>query len=56
MRASCPWTEKDKYHMISLTCGILTNKNKLIDTKNKLVVARGGGWKLDKIDEVGQAV
>ena len=34
-------TEKDKYPMISLICGIYKNKtkNKLIDTENRLVVA-----------------
>ena len=39
-------TEKDKYHIISLTCGIFkkqTNKkNKLIDTENRWVDTRGG--------------
>ena len=34
-------TEKDKYYMISLFCGIL-KKKKPIDTENRLVVARGG--------------
>lgn len=37
-------TEKDKDCMISLICGILknnNNNNKLLDTENKLVVARG---------------
>ena len=40
-------TEKDKYRMISLTCGIkkqkqTKNKNtKFTDTENRLVVARG---------------
>lgn len=38
-------TEKDKYRMISLICGIQKKKKKeLIDTENRLVVARGGGW------------
>lgn len=32
---------KDKYCMISPICGI--EKNKLIDTENKLVFARAGG-------------
>ena len=39
-------TEKDKYHMISLICGIenkQTNKPKLIETENRRVVARDGG-------------
>ena len=39
-------TEKDKYHIISLTYGIFkkqTNKkNKLIDTENRWVDTRGG--------------
>ena len=31
--------------MISLICGIKTkNKPKLIDTENRLVVGRDGGW------------
>ena len=37
-------TEKDKYHMILLTCGV-KNKPKLIESKNRLVVGR---------DEVGR--
>ena len=46
-------SEKDKHHMISLTCGIrwtkLTkkqNRNRFIDTENKLTVVRGkrGLW------------
>ena len=32
-------TEKDKYHMILLTCGV-KNKPKLIESKNRLVVGR----------------
>ena len=44
-------TEKDKYHMISFICGIKKKKTqgknpyhtKLIDTGNRLVVARGEG-------------
>lgn len=37
--------EKDKYCIISLTCGILKNP-KLQDTENRLIVARCGvgGW------------
>ena len=35
-------TEEDKYHMISLICGIL-KKKKLIETES-LAVARGRGW------------
>ena len=43
-------TEKDKYCMLSLTCGILKKYNKLVtitkrsrltDTENKLVVTSG---------------
>ena len=41
-------TEKDKYCMISLTCGIQKTKQKDSDTENKLVVARDGVWELDK--------
>ena len=36
--------EKDKYHIISLICGIKkdkTKQTKLIDTENRLVVDRG---------------
>ena len=45
--------EKDKYYIISLTCGILkdkTNKqNKYADTENRLVVIRGKeGWEVDE--------
>ena len=36
-------TEKDKYCMILLISGIWRGKN-LIDTENRLVVARGGEW------------
>ena len=47
--------EKDKYHMISLMCGIkiwhewtyLRNRNRLTDIENRLVVAKeemGEGW------------
>ena len=36
--------EKDKYHMISLI-NDKRNRNRLIDTENKLMVARWkGGW------------
>ena len=52
-------TEKDKYHMILLICGILkkqTTKSKLIDTENKLVVARVGKKGLDRKGESGQKV
>ena len=49
------WTEKDKYHMISLICGIwkkwfkwtyLQNRNRLTDFKNKLMFTKGErlGW------------
>ena len=41
-------TEKDKYHMISFTCGKKNNKNELfhkqkpdIDLENKLMVIKG---------------
>ena len=50
-------TEKDKYHMISLTCRIfLKNENWLIDTKNRLVVARGRERGVGKRGEGGQNV
>ena len=36
--------KKDKHHMISLTCRIFKNqKLELIDTENRMVVARGEG-------------
>ena len=49
LRALCQ-SEKDKYCMISLTCGIL-NKPKLMDTENRLVVARGVGGGMGKMGE-----
>ena len=39
-------TEKDKYQMISLICGVYKikqNENRLIDTENKEMVVRGEG-------------
>ena len=37
-------TEKDKYHIISLICGILKKKTiKFMDVENRLTVARGRG-------------
>jgi len=46
--------EKDKYHMISLICGIqytaqmnLSTEKKLMDLENRLVVARGRGREWD---------
>ena len=35
-------TEKNKYWMISLTCGIL--KRKFIEKEIGLVITRGSGW------------
>ena len=46
-----------KVPMVSLICGLSkeksnqTQKTKLIDIKNRLVVARGGGWRMDKVGE-----
>ena len=48
-------TEKDKYHMIPLTCGIykekkrlkwayFQNRKRLTDTENKLMVTKGERW------------
>lgn len=35
---------REKYYMISLTCGIFKNqKLELIDTENRMVAARGEG-------------
>ena len=55
--AKCNKSVKDKYHAISLTCGIYETKmnkekrdkpkNRLLTIENKLVVTRGevrGGW------------
>ena len=54
-------TEKDKYCMTSLACGIYKtkqkpqtkqNRNRLIDIRSKLVVAGAGrGWRAGKIGE-----
>ena len=60
--------EKDKYHMISLICGFFKkkkkqtnqmktkqkNKAKLIDTENRLEVARGNGWGVGEMGEGSQ--
>ena len=32
------------------------NKTELIETENRLVVARGGGWKVGEMGEGGQKV
>ena len=49
-------TEKDKYHMISLMEPKTNKKTKLIDTENRLVVARVGGWGVGKMGDGGQKV
>ena len=43
-------TEKDKYHMILLICGVLEmiqmnlqNRNRLLDLENELMINRGKG-------------
>ena len=37
-------SEKDKCHIISLTCEMnKQNRNRVIDTENKLIVSRGEG-------------
>ena len=36
-------TEKDKYHMVSLICGIFKKKVELIETESRKVVSRGWG-------------
>ena len=49
MQSEISQIEKDKYHMISLTCGKFKNNKQinkqknLIDTENRLVVVRGMG-------------
>ena len=53
-------TGKDRYHTISLICGIKEkpqmnkqeNRNRLIDTENKWVVARGKRRR--QTDEIGE--
>lgn len=53
-------TEKDKYHVISFTCAIQKQlpfpkiNLKLIDTENRLVVARGRGGCMGEMDEEDQ--
>ena len=42
---------EDTRYRISLICGIL-KKAKLIDTENRLVVARSKGWEVGKMGEV----
>lgn len=51
-------TNEDKCHMISFVCGILnkTNIKKLIDTRNRSVVARGRGWWVDDMGEDNQKI
>lgn len=41
-------TEKEKYHVISLLCGILkaNQKTKLLDTENRLMVPGGRGCEM----------
>ena len=44
--------------MISLICGIKEKEEKtpLIDTENRLVVTRGGGWEVGKMGVGSQKV
>ena len=50
-------TEKDKYHLISLICGIFkkiqlnlfTKQNGLVDIENKLMVPKGERGEKDKL-------
>ena len=50
-------TEKDNYHMISLTCGAFKtkqtkqNSNRLIDTDTLVVARREGRWRLGETGE-----
>lgn len=37
-------SENDKYHMTSLICGTKRKIKTLVDTENRLVLARGRGW------------
>ena len=49
-------TEKHKCHMLSLMYEILpsaTTKNKLVNTENRLMVARGRSWEVRKRDKGG---
>ena len=68
MRSEISQTEKDKYFMISLICGVWTNtppkqtnkqkltQTKLIEKEIRLVVTRGGGLREGELDEGGQKV
>lgn len=49
---------KDKHHKFSIIYGIrkTLNKSQLIDTENRLVVARGGGWEVGEIGEGSQKI
>ena len=49
-------TKKDKCQMISLIYGIFKKKYRLIGTENRLVVARGRGWKVGEMGEEAQKV
>ena len=49
-------TKKDKCQMISLIYGIFKKKYRLIGTENRLVVARGRGWKVGEMGEETQKV
>ena len=59
-------TEKDKYHMISLTHGIkkndtgtyLQNRNRLTDIENKFLVTKGeeGGGGIDEVYEINKHI
>ena len=46
-------SERDKYCMISLICGIL-KKTKLIETEIRFVVGRGRDWRMTEMAEGGQ--
>ena len=50
--------EKNKYHMISCIFRIYKKQKttELIDTENRLVVARGGGWEVGQVDEGNEKI
>ena len=54
-RPGGPWAEKNEHYMIPITWNL--KETKLVNTENRLVVARGGvkggqsGWRLSKKEE-----
>lgn len=46
-------SDREKRLLYFLKCGIL-KKNQLINTENRLVIARGGAWGMSKMGDGGQ--